>query len=113
MKSDSLVVWWLTQEERTDLPVILLPNWLRRQLDSSKGRPGRGRLWVSSRFHQEVAIPEESWVGALAKHCEHCAGLVIPLSNIPRLHGLPGIVTTLDLRRLDEVLLTEGVEEDD
>jgi hypothetical protein len=35
------------------------------------------------------------------------------LSDVPKLHGLPGIVTTLDLRRLDEVLLTEGVEEDD
>ena len=113
MKQDQLIVWWLTLKEHEDLPTVLLPKWIQRQLDSSKGRPGRGRLWVAPKFRREVEIPEDYWVGPLGQHCEHCTGIVLSLGDLHHLHGLPGTVTTLELRRVDVELLKEGVEEDD
>lgn len=43
-------VWWVTQqdcEKITSLQLRSLPEYILLELDSRKGRSGRGRLWVS------------------------------------------------------------------
>lgn len=115
---DEYAIWWTTQAEvdaiKTHFGSDLVlpawcPNYLQAAFASRAGRPGRGRLWVSSELefvmrqlgHRVPSArfnPEHGT--ALQTHCEGAGGIVIGREDIRTLAHLPGIVTDFDLVRV-------------
>ena len=106
MNSDKFAVWWVNQSDRETFrenPDLWMgiPVYAARQLRSSVGRPGRGRLWVDS----DIDVEGMNWDdnAALAPVALKCAGIVIHRKDVPFVANLPGFVTDWDLRRLEMV----------
>jgi hypothetical protein len=102
MKNEELAIWWLTQEECEAIRQSdrNLPGYLGEEFDSRHGRPGRGRLWVPKNLGTAEVKPWPNkpmarFLGANA------GGIVIDRDDVPMLAEFPGIVTDMELRRLE------------
>jgi hypothetical protein len=95
--SDAAFYWWVHPINLDD-PVIKrarLPEYIRSELNSVRGRNPRGRLWVSvKRFGmRDFSIPEARWVGEVAARATDRAGIVIAAADLRLVAKLPGFVT--------------------
>jgi len=96
------LIWWLSQADCTAIGEELpgrFPDYLQSEYRSRFGRPGRGRLWVPMGFPNVSVDP---WPDSpLAKYVEsQCGGLVFSLMDLFLFEEMPGIITTLKLRRI-------------
>lgn len=100
--SSGLLVWWLTQADCEAIGDELpgeVPEYIREEYKSRRGRVGRGRIWVSRRF-ADVSI--DPWPDTpLAKHVgEKAGGIVVCEWDSRFLSQFPGIVTDTTIRRV-------------
>ncbi len=97
-----LLIWWLCEEDYDFIgePRETWPEWLRLAYGRRLGRAGRGRLWVAEHFGEVRIDPlTAAWGTPLGRICNMYGGIVITERETMLLGDLPGIVTTLDLRR--------------
>ena len=86
-------IWWLSQEacEQVINADHNLPDYIRNELNSRQGRPGRGRLWVP----KSIDLDEITWndEATMASAASSCGGIVIDAVDISHVMFLPGFVT--------------------
>jgi hypothetical protein len=99
--ADKYLIWWTSQDDCERIaPLDTWPTWLYGEFCSRHGRPGRGRLWVPTRFNEDAEMPEEAtwrsdnWLCAAA---ETAGGIVIPSKEVHHVQFLPGFVTTFEM----------------
>lgn len=94
------LIWWTNQNDCDRItPLDSWPTWLYDEFQRRRGRPGRGRLWIASRFENDApnAVPAwnpENWLCFAA---EDAGGIVIPVEALHHVQFLPGFVTTFDM----------------
>lgn len=113
-------IWWLNQPNTIAAikELNVLPKYLKEQLESRRGRPGRGRLWVDSSFPEMGVDP---WPDTELGHElagrrgpeKDAGGIVFKEEDLELVLRLPGIVTDFKLDRItdtDFLLLGFGSE---
>lgn len=107
-REKAFLVWWTTQAEAEvisneygDGLVEGTPEYLQREWASRRGRPGRGRLWVSPELKD---APEELPVLGRTGITQYldagsAAGIVIRAEDAVHLRELPGLITTTAYER--------------
>lgn len=110
-----MLIWWTNQAdceaidttcpyaEREGELDARFPPYLRSQYSSRYGRNGRGRLWVDEQFGKVRVDPwPQTELGNVLVNTylsQSYAGIVIRDEDGPLLDEMPGVVTTLGLRR--------------
>lgn len=102
----NVLIWWTNQEECESVTGRMLrglPEYIQAQYQSRFGRPGRGRLWISSDFDGEN-ISVDPWPDTpLAKKlAEDSGGIVFNASDLDQMSSVPGDLTNLKLIDLRE-----------
>jgi hypothetical protein len=118
---DDYLIWWLDPPainaifscwEQDEKIVGVLPKYIRDELNSLRGRDGRGRLWVADSIRKEIRdqveegqeirvdFPEKDnmdseWI-KLGSH----GGIVFKWAWIGTISTFPGFVTDFKLRRI-------------
>lgn len=106
--SDTSVIWWLSQADTMAIGDLLdetIPEYIRAEYASRRGRAGRGRLWIGSVL-ADVDIrycvgPEDpAWDTPLGRYISRqCGGVVIRAADAKSVASLPGIITDARLVR--------------
>ncbi len=99
-------IWWLSSHDakfmqmEMDDGFITLPEYLKSELRSVNGRPGRGRLWVSkSLTKQDFQV--DPWPDTLmSRYYGECRGIVVQQAEFDLIKGLPGKLTDFELKPL-------------
>ena len=104
----AFLVWWTTQAEVVvigneygDGLVEGIPEYLRREWASRRGRPGRGRLWVSPELKDaptELDVPGRTGITQFID-AGSAAGIIIRTEDAVHLRELPGLLTTTTYER--------------
>lgn len=115
-------IWWLNPDDITEIlgtpslkrMIRRMPAYVGRELHSMKGRAGRGRLWLSDDPNLMTELGKWNGVtrwpkGALGQRLEGYGGLVVRDIDADALHAMPGILTTLRVRRLSEPITASEV----
>jgi hypothetical protein len=97
-----VAVWWLQPtalrqlvsdaDDTVDIwRLVGVPAYIGSELRSAMGRSGNGRLWIPS----DIGISRIAWDSkhTNAPYCSKAAGIVLWRHDVPRLAGLPGLVT--------------------
>lgn len=102
------LLWWTTQAEAEvigneygDGLVSGIPEYIRREWASRRGRPGRGRLWVSPELKDaptELDVPGRTGITQFID-AGSAAGIVIRTEDAVHLRELPGLLTTTTYER--------------
>ena len=96
------LIWWLSQKT---LEIVIkykdaLPEYLISEIESMRGRAGRGRLWIHSQFPETMVndtyfeSPIGQWITL-----ESMGGIVIRDEDAELVRKFPGLLTDLKLTR--------------
>lgn len=104
------LIWWTTQAEAEvigneygDGLVEGIPEYIRSEWASRRGRPGRGRLWIARELTAEgmpngIETPGRTGITRYLD-AGSAAGIAIRAKDVGFLRELPGLVTTLTYER--------------
>jgi hypothetical protein len=118
-----LIIWWITGEQvkeifaryakhekgefdRVTLPDGL-PNYLKEELGSRNGRPGRCRLWINHKFEFQGCNWDQAKADELFEGIDQAdiGGIVMWRHDIQRLldFDFPNLFTDKDLNKIEEI----------
>jgi hypothetical protein len=98
--ANGIAIWWLDESECRlilgDLGLVgRLPSYIVVEMDSMQGRPKRGRLWFPNGI-EGFDLPATPTIDSLFFFTR--GGLAIMAEHAISTYGLPGYLTTVDLR---------------
>lgn len=110
MNKRDMLVWWTNQADCEAIEYACdglderFPEYLRSQYSSRYGRCGRGRLWVDEMFgdvrlNPWPVSPLGELLGENPRLGQTYAGIVIRKKDAALLADMPGVITTLKLKR--------------
>lgn len=98
-----LFIWWTNQAdaEAASEKKDQLPEYIKEQLSSRMGRPGRGRLWIpDGEIFTEINKNGIEWVKTRCEpYCAEAGGIVFTGDNLKDVIYMPGIVTNTSMEQ--------------
>jgi hypothetical protein len=107
------LIWWTSQEDHERVSKLTLdwPSYLVREFSSREGRPGRGRLWVSSEHDGDPGMPNEAEFddkNPLCHIASNAGGIVFPFRDLHHVMFLPGFITDFAMKLPPPNAMTDG-----